>query len=66
MASLELRVKTKNSDKLHIELDAGKFEKLLADFGYFSDDFIKSVERAEADFRGGKCKKIRSLKELSK
>lgn len=66
MASLEIRVKTKNSDKLLIELDAGKFEKLLADFGYFSDDFIESVEKAEADYRKGRYKKIKSLKDLSK
>jgi len=45
-------------------MDADKLEKLAANFGFFSPEFLKSIERAERDYRTGKIKKIKSLKDL--
>ena len=64
MASISLVAKYKTQNKLTLELDADKFEKLLADFGYFSDDFLKSVERAEKDVKAGRVKKYKSLADI--
>jgi hypothetical protein len=63
MASLELTIKKRNHRVL-IEMDADRFEKLAADFGFFSKDFLKSLEQAEKDLKAGRVKKIQSLKEL--
>lgn len=63
MASLELTIKKKNHRVL-IEMDADRFEKLAADFGFFSKDFLKSLEQAEKDVKAGRVRKIQSLKEL--
>ena len=64
MASIQLNLKSSNDSKLLIELDANKFERLLADFGYFNDDFLKSVDQAEKEVKSGKTKKLRSLKSV--
>jgi hypothetical protein len=67
MASLVVKIKPKSSSKprkFQIELDADKFERLAADFGMFNPDFVKSLERAEIDYRAGRTKKIVSLKQL--
>jgi len=63
MASLELRIKKRNNRVL-VEMDAERFEKLAADFGFFSEDFLKSLERAEKDAKAGRVRKIKSLREL--
>ena len=63
MASLQLNVNN-SPTKILIELDANKFEKLLANFGFFSKEFIKSVERSERDYKAGRVKRISSLKSL--
>ncbi len=47
-----------------IEMNADKFEKMVANFGFFSDDFCKSVEKGEEDYRAGKTRKIKSLSSL--
>ena len=64
MASLELNINNR-STKMLITLDANRFEKLLANFGFFSRGFTQSLERAEKDYREGRVKKISSLKSLS-
>lgn len=63
MASLELIIKKRNGRVL-VEMDADRFEKLAADLGFFTEDFLKSLERAEKDIRAERLKKINSLKEL--
>ena len=62
--TLNIRATTAAPQKLVVELDAARFEKLAADFGFFSPDFIKSLDRAEADERAGRVRMITSLKEL--
>jgi hypothetical protein len=66
MASLSLVTKNKSQQKIVLELDAFKFEKLMADFGYFSDDFLACVDRAEKDIKAGRIYKSKSLKEIKK
>lgn len=63
MASLEITIK-KRKGRVLIDVDAERFEKLAADFGFFSNDFLKSLERAEKDMKAGRIRKIQSLKEL--
>jgi hypothetical protein len=63
MASLEVTIKKKNNRVL-IEMDADRFEKLAADFGFFSEDFLKSLDRAERDLKAGRVTTVKSLKEL--
>lgn len=52
------------SDRFLIEIDAERFEKLAADLGFFNPDFLQSIDRSEADYRAGRFKKLKSLKEL--
>lgn len=68
MASLNMTINPRqnNGKKITIELDADRFEKLAADFGFFSDEFLKSIDRAEKDYETNRFKKIKSLKQLRK
>lgn len=68
MASLAVTIKpeTNKPRKILIELDAEKFERLAANFGFFNPEFLKSLERAEKDYQTGKIRKIKSLKDLRK
>ena len=51
-------------DKFIVEINAERFEKLAADLGFFNPDFLESIDRSEADYRAGRFKKLKSLKEL--
>lgn len=65
MSSLTLTIKQKvNHRKILVEMDAEKFERLAASLGLFGSKFLKSLNRAEKDYKEGKVKKIKSLKEL--
>lgn len=68
MASINITIKprTNHSKKILVELDADKLERLAADLGLFNPDFLESLETAEKDYRAGRIKKIKSLKELRK
>jgi len=68
MASLTITIKprTNQAKKILVEMDVEKFERLAADLGFFSPEFLKSLDRAEKDYRAGRFKKIKSLKELRK
>jgi len=67
MAGLSISITPKrvNRRKILVEMDADKFERLAASLGFFSDDFLKSLDRAEKDYKAGRIKKIKSLKELN-
>lgn len=56
--------KSKNPKKYLVEIDADKLEKLAISLGWFSEDFLKSLDRAEADYKAGRIRKIKSLKDL--
>jgi len=69
MASLNVSVKTQPKQTIKnfiIELNAHRFERLAAHFGFFSPKFIDSLDAAEKDYRAGRVKKIKSLKNLAK
>ena len=58
MASLTITVKpkTNRSRRIVVEMDADKFERLAASFGFFNPGFLKSLSKAEVDYRNGKVK----------
>lgn len=68
MLSLNLTIKpiVNHSRKILVELNADKFERLAADLGFFSSDFLKSLDQAERVYKAGRTTKIKSLKELRK
>lgn len=67
MKSLIIDIKPNiKSKKIVIEMNADKFEKLAGDFGFFNPEFLKSLNRAEKDYKTGRIKKISSLRELRK
>lgn len=63
MVSLAISI-TPTKEKVLLELDAVKFERLAASFGFFNSEFVDSIAKAEKDFRSGRTKKIKSLKDL--
>ena len=63
MSSLELTIKKRNHRVL-VEMDADQIEKLAANFGFFSKEFLGSLERAEKDVKAGRIRKVQSLKQL--
>lgn len=67
MASLNITIKPReDTRKILVELDANKLEKLVSDLGFFSQDFLKSIDLAEKDYKLGRTKNIKSLKDLRK
>lgn len=68
MASLFIKVKPNQirTRRVSIELDVDKFERLAASFGFFSPEFLRSLKRAEKDYRAGRIRKIKSLRDLRK
>lgn len=50
--------------KIRIEIDAAQFERLAANLGLFSREFLQSLDRAEREVTQGRVKKLRSLKDL--
>lgn len=65
MKSLTINIKPNiKNKKIVIEIDADKFEKLAGDFGFFNPDFLKSLNRAEKDYKTGHIKKVSSLRDL--
>lgn len=66
MSSLTLTIQPRvKQQKVLIEMDATKFERLAAQFGFFSQEFLDSLDQAEKDYRNGRIRKINSLKSLS-
>ena len=63
MSALEVTIKKKNN-RVVVEMNADRFEKLAADFGLFSRDFLESLSRAERDIKASRLKKIKSLREV--
>ena len=63
MSSLEFTIKKRNNRVL-VEMNADRFERLAAEFGFFGKEFLKSLERAEKDVKAGRIRKVQSLKQL--
>ncbi|MBU4369575.1 hypothetical protein KKG58_02315 [Patescibacteria group bacterium] len=68
MASLDITIKSrlKRPQKILVEMNVDRFERLAAGLGFFSSDFLKSLGKAEKDYQNGRIKKIKSLRELRK
>jgi hypothetical protein len=65
--NMSMKISNKEKSKtVSISFDADRFERVAANFGMFSDDFIKSLDRSEMDIRAGRLTKIDSLRELRK
>lgn len=68
MNKLGLNIKksanSNNSKKVSVEMDADRLEQLAANFGFFQDGFLKSVDKAEKDYQNGDVKKVDSLREI--
>ena len=60
MNTLTLTVKTvprRGEQKVLVELDAERFERLAAGLGLFRPEFIASIGRAEQEIMDGKMKR---------
>lgn len=62
--TLTVRPITKRKEKVRVELDAERFERLAAGLGFFNGEFIASIDRAEREISEGKVKRLRRLKDL--
>ena len=47
-----------------MEFDMDQFEKLAAVFGLFNPEFLKDLKESEEDYKAGRVKRLRSLKDL--
>ncbi len=56
--------KGKKERNISITFDAGRFERVAANFGMFSKPFLDSLDRAERDVVAGRTAIISSLKDL--
>ncbi len=63
-ATIPFTIIQKTAKKFAVEIDRHGFERLADSLGFFSDEFISSIDRAEADIRVGRVKKLRSLRDL--
>lgn len=67
MSTLTIIVKpNRNRGTFSVEMDADRFERMAGDLGLFNQDFLRSLDRAERDYRAGRVREIPSLKELRK
>jgi predicted nucleic acid-binding protein len=66
MASLTITIKphANHHKRILVEMDVEKLERLASALGLFNPEFLKSLDRAERDYKAGRIKKIKSLKEL--
>ena len=53
-----------NKTTFTVEFDADRFGQVAAALGLFSDEFIASIDRAEADIKAGRVHRVLSLREL--
>jgi hypothetical protein len=52
------------SQRVVVEIDAEKLERLAATLGLFNEEFLKSLSRSERDIALSRTKRLRSLREL--
>ncbi len=63
--TINIRPKSvKTSEKVIIEMDVNRFERLAADFGFFNRELLESLERAERQVSQKKIKRLHSLRDL--
>lgn len=62
-----MNIKIKNKEKSRkfcVEMDADTLERMAANFGFFSKNFLDSVERAEKDYKAGRVREVKSLSSI--
>jgi len=65
MKTLDIQVnKSRKNNIFSVKMNLDRFETLAASFGMFNPDFLKSVKKAEGDYKAGRIRKISSLKEI--
>ncbi len=57
---------SKTRSKITVELDRNRLERLAGDLGFFSTEFLASLDRAEEDIRAGRTRTVNSLRTLRK
>ncbi|MBI2552050.1 hypothetical protein HYW17_01990 [Candidatus Uhrbacteria bacterium] len=62
--TLPLTIIQKTPRKISVEMDRHGFERLADSLGFFGNEFIASIDRAEADIRAGRVRKLKSLRDL--
>lgn len=62
--TIKPRTASRRNRKIVVEMDADRLEKLAAAFGMLNPDFLKSIHRAEEDYRRGRVYEVESLEEL--
>jgi hypothetical protein len=61
---ITIKPSPRQANRVLVELDVEKFERLAANLGLFRREFLESVERAEKDVAKGKVRRLRSLRDL--
>lgn len=66
MVSLNIIIKQdkKRPHKTVVEFDTNQFERVAAVFGLFNPEFLKDLKESEEDYKAGRVKRLRSLKDL--
>ncbi len=64
MASLAIKVRRRSPRTINMQVDRNAFERLADLLDFFRPEFLQSIDRAEADIKKGRVKKLRSLKDL--
>lgn len=59
--TLQAVIKKKKPDKISIEIRKEDFEAFCNAVGLFKKDFLRQMKRSEADHRGGRVTKRKSL-----
>ena len=59
-----LTITQETTKKVRVEIDRLGFERLADSLGLFRNEFMESLDRAEADIRAGRVKKLKSLRDL--
>lgn len=63
MATITVERKPK-SQRVIVEIDAEKLERLAATLCLFNEEFLHSLSRSERDIALGRRKRLRTLREL--
>jgi hypothetical protein len=53
-------------NRIIVEMDADRFERVASALGFFNPEFLVSVDRAEREIKAGKVRRLVSLKDLRK
>lgn len=64
MKSFPFKISGTKDKTFRIEMNASRFERIAAGFGFFNPEFLKSIKRAETDVRAGRVRIIKSFADL--